>query len=115
MMGALYTVIAPAQVSAETGNSQQVAEGKALFAVGCASCHGLDGEGQTSGTIPGPPLVGVGPEGVDFQVSTGRMPMAKPGEQTPLKPNRYPEEEIAALAAYVASLGPGPAIPEPAE
>ena len=35
MMGALYTVIAPpAQVSAETGNSQQVAEGKALFAVG---------------------------------------------------------------------------------
>jgi ubiquinol-cytochrome c reductase cytochrome c subunit len=43
------------------------------------------------------------------------MPMAKPGEQAPVKPNRYSEEEIAALAAYVATLGPGPAIPEPAE
>jgi quinol---cytochrome-c reductase cytochrome c subunit len=116
IMGALYTALAPpARVSAETGNSQQIAEGKALFAVGCASCHGLDGEGQTSGTIQGPPLVGVGPAAVDFQVSTGRMPMARPGEQAPVKPNRYSEEEIAALAAYVGSLGPGPAIPEPAE
>ena len=54
-MGALYTVIAPpAQVSADTGNSQQIAEGKALFAVGCASCHGLNGEGQVTGDDPGP-------------------------------------------------------------
>src|SRR4029450_12909598 len=116
MMGALYVVIGPPpKVSAETGNSQQIAEGKALFAVGCASCHGLDGEGQTSGTIQGPPLVGVGAAAVDFQVSSGRLPMASPGEQAPVNPNRYSEEEIAALAAYVASLGPGPAIPEPAE
>jgi ubiquinol-cytochrome c reductase cytochrome c subunit len=100
MMGALYTVIAPpAQVSAETGNSQQVAEGKALFAVGCASCHGLNGEGQISGVIQGPPLAGVGAAAVDFQVSTGRMPMARPGEQAAVKPNRYSEEEVAALAA----------------
>ena len=40
--------------------------------------------------------------------------MAKPGPQAPVKPNLYSEEEVAALAAYVASLGPGPAIPEPA-
>jgi ubiquinol-cytochrome c reductase cytochrome c subunit len=51
---------------------------------------------------------------VDFQVSSGRMPMARPGEQAAVKPPVYSEEEIAALAAYVASLGPGPAIPEPA-
>ena len=37
--------------------------------------------------------------------------MARPGEQAPVKPNRYSEEEIAALAAFVASLGPGPDIP----
>ena len=117
MMGALYTVIAPpARVSAETGTSQQVAEGKALFAVGCASCHGLNGEGQVGpGAIQGPPLQGVGAAAVDFQVSSGRMPMARPGAQAPVKPNRYSEEEVAALAAYVATLGPGPAIPEPAE
>ena len=115
LMGALYSVIAPpAQVSAETGNSQQIAEGKALFAVGCASCHGLNGEGQVEGTIQGPPLAGVGAAAVDFQVSSGRMPMSRPDEQAPVKPNTYSEEEIAALAAYVASLGPGPAIPEPA-
>src|SRR6188768_2148791 len=114
-MGALYSVIAPpVQVLADTGNSQQIAEGKALFAVGCASCHGLNGEGQVSGEIQGPPLAGVGAAAVDFQVSSGRMPMSRPGEQAPVKPNVYSEEEIAALSAYVASLGPGPAIPDPA-
>jgi ubiquinol-cytochrome c reductase cytochrome c subunit len=32
-----------------------------------------------------------------------------------VKPNLYSDEEVAALAAFVASLGPGPAIPEPAQ
>jgi len=114
VMGGLYNVVAPAsQVSADTGTSQQVAQGKALFAVGCASCHGLGGEGQVTSTINGPSLVGVGAASVEFQVSTGRMPMARPAEQAPVKPNRYSPEEVAALAAYVASLGPGPAIPDP--
>jgi ubiquinol-cytochrome c reductase cytochrome c subunit len=114
VMGALYSVVAPAsQVSADTGTSQQVAEGKALFAVGCASCHGLNGEGQVTASIQGPPLTGVGAAAVEFQVATGRMPMARPAEQAPLKPNRYSPEEIRALAAYVSSLGPGPAIPDP--
>ncbi len=113
-MGALYAVLAPAsKVAADTGNSQQVAEGQALFRVTCASCHGLNGEGQTTSTIQGPPLVGVGAASVDFQVSTGRMPMARPEAQAPAKKNVYTEEEIAALAAYVASLGPGPASPTP--
>jgi ubiquinol-cytochrome c reductase cytochrome c subunit len=116
VLGALYNAVAPVQqVSADTHNTQQVAEGRALFAVGCASCHGLNGEGQTTETIQGPSLVGVGAAAVDFQVSTGRMPMARPGEQAPIKPNRYTEEEIAALAAFVASLGPGPDIPTEAD
>ena len=56
MMGALYSVIAPpAQVSADTGNSQQIAEGKALFAVGCASCHGS--VSYTHLTLPTTPYV----------------------------------------------------------
>ena len=37
--------------------------------------------------------------------------MAQPGAQAPRKQVVYDDDEIAALAAYVASLGPGPAIP----
>ena len=115
VMGALYSALAPSSKSAaDTGTSEQVAEGKALFAVSCASCHGLNGEGQVSGSIQGPPLTGVGAAAVEFQVSTGRMPMARPGAQAGVKPPQFSEEETLALAAYVASLGPGPAIPEPA-
>ncbi len=36
----------------------------------------------------------------------------RPGVQAPQKEVVYTDEEIAALAAFVASLGPGPAIPE---
>ena len=61
LVGALYATLAPAtKVAADTGNSQQIAQGEALFRVGCASCHGMNGEGQTTGTIQGPPLAGVG-------------------------------------------------------
>jgi len=116
VMGALYAAVAPAsKSSADTGTSQQVAEGKALFAVQCASCHGLNGEGQVSGQIQGPPLVGVGAAAVEFQVASGRMPMAKPAVQAPQKERVFSEEEVLALAAYVDTFGPGPAIPEPAE
>jgi ubiquinol-cytochrome c reductase cytochrome c subunit len=114
VMGALYSALAPSSKSAaDTGTSQQVAEGKALFTVSCASCHGLNGEGQVVGSIQGPPLVGVGAAAVEFQVATGRMPMARPGAQAAQKPRQFSEEETLALAAYVATLGPGPAIPEP--
>jgi ubiquinol-cytochrome c reductase cytochrome c subunit len=114
LMGALYSVLAPSpKVAADTGTSQQVAQGRALFQVGCASCHGLNGEGQTVGGIQGPPLAGVGAAAVDFQVETGRMPMSRVEEQAPDKKNLYSKEEVAALAAFVASLGPGPAIPSP--
>ena len=37
--------------------------------------------------------------------------MAAPGAQAPVKESVYTEEETEQLAAYVASLGPGPAIP----
>jgi ubiquinol-cytochrome c reductase cytochrome c subunit len=115
VMGALYAVFSPAQpVAADTATTQQVAAGRALFRVGCASCHGINGEGQVAPHIQGPPLAGVGAAAVEFQVSTGRMPMSKPEAQAPKKPNRYSPEEIAALAAYVSTLGPGPAIPAPA-
>lgn len=89
------------------GSQTQVEEGKRLFLEGCSSCHGM----QAQGTAYGPSLIGAGAASVSFQVGTGRMPMAAPGAQAPAKEAIYTEEEIAAMAAWVASLAPGPAIP----
>jgi len=113
MTGGLYAAVSPASADSEQSDQSLVEQGRALFLVGCASCHGKNGEGITTknGGQYGPPLVGVGAAAVDFQVGTGRMPMTQPGMQAPAKPQVYNEDEIRALAAYVASLGPGPAIP----
>lgn len=114
MLAALFTIgttfsIATAlpsqqrmEVSAQT---TMVEEGRQIFARGCSSCHGLNAEG---GAIA-PSLIGVGAASVDFQVGTGRMPMADMSQQAMRKKPVYNEQETAALAAYVASLAPGPA------
>mgnify|MGYP006140202729 CR=1 FL=1 len=63
----------------------------------CSVCHGENGEGITTkdGNNYGPSLVGVGAAAVDFQVGTGRMPMAQPGSQAPRKEVVYTDDEIA--------------------
>ncbi|MCW2832255.1 MAG: c-type cytochrome [Nocardioides sp.] len=113
--GALYTALAPAQADEQSMSDEElVAAGRELFMVGCSSCHGLNAEGLPTvreGQVKGPSLVGVGAAAVDFQVGTGRMPMARPEQQAPRKDVVYNDEEIAAMAAYVASLAPGPAVP----
>jgi ubiquinol-cytochrome c reductase cytochrome c subunit len=112
--GGLYAVLSPASAETSAADQSTVSHGRALFLVGCASCHGKNGEGIVTkrDTQYGPPLAGVGAAAVDFQVGTGRMPMARPGVQAQRKKVVYSPEEITALAAFVASLGPGPAIPE---
>jgi ubiquinol-cytochrome c reductase cytochrome c subunit len=84
-----------------------VAAGRALYQTGCSSCHGEDAKG--SDEVPS--LIGVGAAAADFQLRTGRMPLPVIGEQAVRKPPAYSDAEIKALVAYVASLGPGPAIP----
>nr|WP_202545356.1 MULTISPECIES: c-type cytochrome [unclassified Streptomyces] len=107
--GGLYAAFAPASKAQadETAQSLAIDEGKKLYAVGCASCHGTGGQGTTDG----PSLVGVGAAAVDFQVGTGRMPAQQPGAQVPKKKVIYSQAEIDQLAAYIASLGAGPAVP----
>ena len=116
LAGGFYSmVVAPATAQDdELADTELIEQGRQLFTVGCSSCHGMNAEGipTKSGGNYGPPLVGVGAAAVDFQVSTGRMPMSRPGAQAPRKPVAFTDDEIAALAAYVASLGPGPAIPD---
>lgn len=107
--GGLYAALAPAPEAQADDSSQSLAidQGKKLYDVGCASCHGMSGQGSSNG----PSLVGVGSAAVDFQVGTGRMPAKQPGPQIEQKKNTYDQAEIDQLAAYIASLGPGPSIP----
>jgi ubiquinol-cytochrome c reductase cytochrome c subunit len=115
-VGGLYALVSGsgrAEASPHNATSTVLDQGKKLYLEGCSSCHGLGLEGaqQPDGTVAGPPLIGVGAAAVDFQVGTGRMPLAAPGPQAPAKPVIYTDTEIEALAAYVASFSPGPAIP----
>src|SRR5690625_1676104 len=111
--GGLYVALQPRAAQAEAYSQDDVEAGEALFLANCASCHGPAGEGQvdSEGTL-GPSLIGVGAASVDFQVGTGRMPMQRAGAQGPEKPPQMNEEQTRQLAAYVASLGPGPAVPD---
>jgi ubiquinol-cytochrome c reductase cytochrome c subunit len=98
------------QSSTTFARTAAIDEGKQIFLKGCSSCHGLNAEG---GAVA-PSLIGVGAASVDFQVGTGRMPMADMSTQAMRKKPVYDAEETAKLAAYVASLAPGPAVPEDA-
>ena len=112
--GALYAAIAPRPAAAASASSDQIAQGKKLFLANCATCHGKNAAGSPQSAnqqIAGPSLIGVGAASVDFQVSTGRMPLSAPGPQAPQGPVLFNTEQIAQMAAYVASLAPGPAVP----
>ena len=103
---ALFTSTATAETA--TSHEALVEEGGKLFAANCATCHGM----ALQGTTQAPSLIGVGAAAVDFQVGTGRMPMAATGPQAEVKPPQFTEPQIAAIAEYVGSRGPGPAIPK---
>jgi quinol---cytochrome-c reductase cytochrome c subunit len=106
--GGLYTLLSPGrQAAAASAQSLAIEEGRKLYVSGCSSCHGLNAEGSSDG----PTLVGVGAAAVDFQVSTGRMPATRQGVQEPKKKPVYTQAEVDQLAAYIASLAPGPAVP----
>ncbi|MFC0681486.1 c-type cytochrome [Lysobacter korlensis] len=103
---ALFTTTAAAETT--EASQEMVDEGQKLFAANCASCHGLNAEGSDVA----PSLIGVGAASVDFQVGTGRMPLAAQGPQGEEKPIQFNQEQIDQMAAWVASLAPGPAVPE---
>jgi ubiquinol-cytochrome c reductase cytochrome c subunit len=115
LVGAVYaTITGSGDSSAATDptvSQAQIAEGQQIFQQTCATCHGL----QAQGTSVAPGLIGVGAAAVDFQVSTGRMPLREPGPEAPRKPPQLTPAQTRAVAAYIQSLGGGPPIPTAAQ
>ncbi|GAA1987681.1 cytochrome c [Microbacterium pumilum] len=97
-----------ATTDTQVASALTVEDGKRLFQANCATCHGLD----LQGSADGPSLYGVGELAVEFQVATGRMPMAMQGPQAPQKPVQFTEDQILAMAAYVQTQAPGPTFPD---
>jgi ubiquinol-cytochrome c reductase cytochrome c subunit len=98
------------------------ATGYALYGANCSSCHGSQGEGMPappnhrgvgSQSGSGPSLRGVGALAADFYLRTGYMPLRSPSIQPTRSRVLFDEPQLQALIAYVASLGKGPAIPQP--
>ena len=99
----------PAPPPTSAAQRAQIERGGSLFQDACSSCHGDDADG-----MPGlaPSLHGAGAAAADFYLSTGRMPLANPTDEPTRAEPIYAPDEIAALSAYVASLGAGPPIPD---
>lgn len=82
----------------------------------CISCHGSNLQGVDG---RGPSLIGVGDAAVYFQVSSGRMPLARQEAQAMRKPTLPafdPDTEegqanLDALGAYIQANGGGPTRP----
>ncbi|SCG73153.1 cytochrome bc1 complex diheme cytochrome c subunit [Micromonospora inositola] len=99
----------PAAPAAPTPPSGTADRGAELYLGQCASCHGKQGQG----TQRGPSLVGVGPASVDFQVSTGRMPVSQEVPQSVRREPVFSAGDIAALVDHVGRFGGGgPGIPQ---
>ena len=82
--------------------------GARLFQESCASCHGDHAQGVDG---VGPSLIGVGAQAADFELSTGRMPLAVASAEPVRSKPAFSDAEMRSLVAYIGSLG-GPGIPQ---
>lgn len=108
--GGAYALFSSSASAAPTSTTTQssVDDGKKLFSSNCATCHGLNAEGVTG---VGPSLYGVGAASVDFQVGTGRMPLANQGPQAEQKTPQFTDTQVNSIGDYIASIAPGPSLP----
>jgi quinol---cytochrome-c reductase cytochrome c subunit len=116
--GGMYAAFAPQPqvATAQEGDTALVAQGQELYESHCITCHGSNLQGVQD---RGPSLIGVGDAAAYFQVSTGRMPLARQEAQAARKPPIAPfdpatEEgahNLDALGAYIQANGGGPTRP----
>ena len=119
-MSGLYTAVTTDvnQARAQEADTALLARGQELYySNACISCHGSNLQGVDG---RGPSLIGVGDASVYFQVSSGRMPLARQEAQADRKPTLPifdPDTEegqanLDALGAYIQANGGGPTRPE---
>jgi ubiquinol-cytochrome c reductase cytochrome c subunit len=109
LAGGVYTAFAPGAFAQDPKQlSAAATEGKALFDNSCITCHGRNAEGVTG---RGPSLIGVGSASVEFQVGTGRMPLARQEAQAEEKRPVFNDAQTKQLAQYIQELGGGPQLP----
>ncbi len=116
--GGAYVALTPATnvARAQTEDTALIAQGQELYNNVCITCHGNNLQGVTD---RGPSLIGVGDAAVWFQVSTGRMPLARQEAQAQRKPplpqfDPNTEEgtrNLEALGAFIQANGGGPVLP----
>jgi ubiquinol-cytochrome c reductase cytochrome c subunit len=107
LVGGLYTAFAPSAM-AEDSRAADPIQGKGYYDQSCVSCHGINAQG-----VPGrgPSLIGVGSAAVEFQVSTGRMPMTRQESQAQRKKPQFTTDQAKDIGAYIEQLGGGPTVP----
>jgi ubiquinol-cytochrome c reductase cytochrome c subunit len=110
LAGGVYTAFAPSISADDTPKLTAAAQdGKAVFDVNCISCHGRNAQGVSE---RGPSLIGVGSAAVEFQVTSGRMPLARQEAQAERKPPLLSDDEARQIGQYIQELGGGPQLPE---
>ena len=106
---AVALTVRPAAGTQSPAPAPSAAQVRTTYLADCATCHGANG----AGTPRGPSVLTSGRAGVDFYLSTGRMPLGSPQQAVQRHPPRYDAPTIAALIDYISSLPgfTGPDIP----
>jgi ubiquinol-cytochrome c reductase cytochrome c subunit len=110
LVGGLYAAFAPGVQAEDTSTLSGAAQqGQVLYDSSCVTCHGQNGQGVPN---KGPSLTGVGSAAVEFQVTTGRMPLTQQQNQADRKKPVFSDDQARDIGAYIEAIGGGPQLPD---
>jgi ubiquinol-cytochrome c reductase cytochrome c subunit len=110
LVGGVYAGFAPSVNAEDTSTLSGAAQqGQTLYDSSCITCHGRNAQGVPN---KGPSLIGVGSAAVEFQVTTGRMPLTQQQNQADRKKPTFSDDQARDIGAYIEALGGGPQLPD---